>query len=170
MGVLDHKESWVLKNWCFQTVVLQKTLESPLDSKEIKPVNPKRNQPWVFIERTDAEIEAPILWLPDVKNQLMGKDPDAGKDWGQEEKGVTEDEMVGWHHWLNGHEFSQTLGDSEGQGSQECYSPWGSKRIRHNWATEQQQLLALVSVKLLVASAAPDLLLLILRISEDLRS
>ena len=105
MGVLDHKESWVLKNWCFQTVVLQKTLESPFDSKEIKPVNPKRNQPWVFIERTDAEIEAPILWLPDVKNQLMGKDPDAGKDWSQEEKAMTEDEMVGWHYQLDEHEF-----------------------------------------------------------------
>ena len=96
-------------------VVLEKTLESPLDSKEIKPVNPKGNQPWTFIGRTDAE--APILWPPDAKSWLIGKDPDAGKDWGQEEKGVTEDEMVGWHHRLNEHEFEQTLGDSEGQGS-----------------------------------------------------
>ena len=129
MDELDHKEGWVLKNWCFRTVVLQKTLESPLDSKEIKPVNPKGNQPWVFIGRTNAEIEAPILWLPDVKNQLMGKDPDAGKDWGQEEKGATEDEMVGWHHQLNGCEFAQTLGDSKGQGSLECCSPWGQKEL-----------------------------------------
>ena len=97
------KESWVLKNWWFWTVVLEKTLESPLDCKEIKPVNPKGN--WIFIERTDAEAETPILWPPDAKNWLTGKDPDAGKDWGQEEKGMTEDEMVGWHHWLNGHEL-----------------------------------------------------------------
>ena len=103
MWELDYKQGWVLKNWCFQTVVLKKTLESPLDSKEIKPVNPKGNQAWIFIGRTDdeAEVEAPpILWPPDSKSQLIGKDPDAGKDWRQEEKGVTEDEMVGWHHWL----------------------------------------------------------------------
>ena len=92
-------------NWCFWTLVLEKTLESPLDSKEIQTVHPKGNQPWIFIGRTDAETEAPILWPPDVKSWLTGKDPDAGKDWGQEEKGVTEDEMVVWHHWLNGHEF-----------------------------------------------------------------
>ena len=102
MWVLDHKESWAPKNWCFQTVVLEKTLETPLDCKEIKPVNPKGNQPWIFIRRTDAE--APILWPPDVKSWLIEKDPDAGKDWGQEEKGTTEDEMVGWHHWLDGYE------------------------------------------------------------------
>ena len=108
-------------------VVLEKTLESPLDSKEIKPVNPKGNQPWIFIGRTDAEAEAPILWSPDVKSQPIGKDPDAGKDWGQEEKGVIEDEMVGWHHWLSGHEFEQTLGDSEGQGSLARCSLWGGK-------------------------------------------
>ena len=104
MWKLDYKESWVLKNWCFWTVVLEKTLETPLESKEIKPVNPKGNQPWIFIGKTDAEAEAPILWAPDEKSQLIRKDPDAGKDWGQEEKGVTEDEMVGWQHWLNGHE------------------------------------------------------------------
>ena len=98
-------------------MVLEKTLESPLDNKEIKLVHPKGNQPWIFIGRTDAEAEAPILWLPDAKSQLIGKDPDAGKDWGQEEKQATEDEMNGWHHWLNGHEFEGTLGDSEGQGS-----------------------------------------------------
>ena len=107
----------------FQTVVLEKTLESPLDCKEIKPVNPKGNQPWIFIGRTDAKAEAPILWLPEVKSQLIGKDPDIGKDWRQEEKGAAEDEMVGWHHWLNGHEFEQTQGDGEGQGSLACCSP-----------------------------------------------
>ena len=99
MGELDHKESRVLKNWCFWTVVLEKTLESPLDSKEIKSVNPKGNQPWIFIGRTDAEV--PILWPPDVKSWLIGKDPDAGKDWRQVQKGMTEDEMFGWHHWLD---------------------------------------------------------------------
>ena len=104
MWELYYKESWVPKNWCFWTVVLEKT-ESPLDCKEIKPVNPKGNHSWIFIERNDAEAEAPILWPPDAKNWLAGKDPDAGKDWGREEKGTTEDEMVGWHHQLNGHEF-----------------------------------------------------------------
>jgi len=107
MWELDHKESWELKYWCFWTVVLEKTLESPLDCKEIKPVNPKGNQSWIFIGRTDAGAEAPILWPPDTKNWLMWKDSDAGKDWRQEEKGMTEDEMVGWHHWLGGHEFSK---------------------------------------------------------------
>ena len=105
MWELDYKESWVLKNWCFWTVVLEKTLESPLDCKEIQPGHPKGDQSWVFIGRTDVEAETPILWPPDAKNRLIGKDPDAGKDWKQEEKGTTEDEMVGWHHWLNGHEF-----------------------------------------------------------------
>ena len=102
---LDYKEIWKLKNWCFWTVVLEKTLESPLDCKDIQPVHPKGNQSWVFIGRTDAEAEIPILWPPDVKNRLIWKDPDAGKDWSQEKKGTTEDEMVGWHHWLNGHGF-----------------------------------------------------------------
>ena len=123
MWELDHKEGWAPKNWCIWIVVLEKTLRSPLDYREIKPLNPKGNQPWIFIERTDAEAEAPILWPPDVKNQLIGKDTDAGKDWGQEEKGVTEDEMVGWHHRLTGHEFEQTPGDGEGQGSLVCCSP-----------------------------------------------
>ena len=107
MWELDCEESWESKHWCFWTVVLEKTLESPLDCKEIQPVHPEGDQSWVFIGRTDAEAEAPILWPPDVKNQLIGKDPDAGKDWGQEEKGTTEDEMVGWHHRLNGHGFKQ---------------------------------------------------------------
>ena len=111
MFELDHKEGWALKNWCFQIVVLEKTHESPLDSKEVKPVNPKGNQSWTFIGGTDAEAEAPILCLPDVKSRLIGKDPDAGRDWGQEEKGTTEDEMVGWHHELNGHEFEEIVKD-----------------------------------------------------------
>ena len=114
-----------LQNWCFQNVVLEKILESPLDCKEIKPVNPKESQSWIFIGRTDAE--APILWPPDAKSRLIRKDPDAGKDWRQEEKGMTEDEMVGWHHRLNGHEFEQAPGDGEGQGSLACCSPWGRK-------------------------------------------
>ena len=120
---LDYKKSWALKNWCFWTVVLGMTLESLLYCKEIKPVNPKGNQPWIFFGRTHAEAEAPILWLPDVKSWLIGKDPNAGKDWGQEEKGTTEDEIVGWHHRLNGHELEQALGNGEGQGSLVCYSP-----------------------------------------------
>ena len=107
MWVLDYKESWVPKNWCFWTVVLEKTLDCPLDCKEIKPVNPKGNQFWIFIGRTDAEAEALILWPPAAKNWLTGKDPDAGKDWRQEEMGMTEDETVGWHHRFHGHEFEQ---------------------------------------------------------------
>ena len=105
MWELDYKVIWVPKNWCFWTVVLEKTLVSPLDHKEIQPVYPKGNQFWIFVGRTDTEAETPILWPPDVKRWLIWKDPDAGKDWGQEEKGVGEDKMVGWHHWLNGHEF-----------------------------------------------------------------
>ena len=134
MWELDHKEGWAPKNWCFQTSVLEKTLESPLDCKEIKPVNPKGNQPWIFTGRTDAEAEAPILWPPDAKSWLIGKDADAGKDWRQEEKGETKDEMVGWHHWLSGPEFQQASRDGEGQGSLACCSPSG-----HNWVTKQQQ-------------------------------
>ena len=117
---LDHKESWVPKNWCFWTVVL-KTLESPLDSKEIQPVNLKKNQSWVFFGK--AEAEALILWPPDTRNWLIGKDLYSGKDWGQEEKGMTEDEMVGWHHWLDGHEFGKILGAGDGRGSLACCSP-----------------------------------------------
>ena len=128
MWELDHKESWAPKNWYFWTVVLEKTLASSLDCKEIKPVDPKGNQSWIFIGRTDAEAEAPILWPPDVKRRLAGKDPDAGKDWRQK-KGTTEDKMVEWHHWLNGHEFEQASGDSEGQGSLVCCNPWGRKEL-----------------------------------------
>ena len=135
MWELDHKESWRSKHWWFWTVVLEKTLESPLDYKEIQPVHPKGDQPWIFIGRTDAEAETPILWPPDVKNWLIGKDPDSGKDWRQEEKGMTEDEMGGWPHWLNGHEFEQALGVGDGQGGLACCSPWGL-RVGHDWATE----------------------------------
>ena len=131
-----HKESWAPKNWRFWIVVLEKTLENPLDSKAIKPVNPKGNQPWIFIGRTDAESEAPILWPPDAKSWLIRRDPDAGKDWRQEEKGVTENGMVGWHHWLNGHEFEQILGDSKGQESLVCCSSWG-RRVGQDLLTEQ---------------------------------
>ena len=105
MWELDYKESWVPRNWCFWTVVLEKTLESSLDCKEIQPVHPKGDQSWVFTGRTDVEALTLILWPSDAKSWLIWKDPDSGKDWGQEEKGTTEDEMVGWHHWLNGHEF-----------------------------------------------------------------
>ena len=124
---LDHKENWVLNNWCFWTVVLEKALESPLDCKEIQPVHPKGNQSWIFTGTTDAEAEAeaPILWPPDMKNWLIGKDPAAGKDWRQ--KRATEDEMVGWYHRLKGHKFEQSLWDSEGQGRLACYSLWGYK-------------------------------------------
>ena len=127
MWELDHKEGWVPKNWCFWTVVLEKTPETPLDCKEIQPVHPKGNQSWIFIGRTDVEAEAPILWPPDVKNWLLGKDPDARKDWRREEKGTTQDEMVGWHHWLDGHEFVQALGVGDGQRSLTYCSPWGCK-------------------------------------------
>ena len=127
MWELDYKESWALKNWCFWTVVLEKTLESPLDFKEIQPVHPKGNQSWVFIGRTDAEAEAPILWPPDVKNWLIWKDPNAGKDWRQEEKGTVEDETVEWYHWLNGHEFEEALGVGDGQGNLSCCRSWGHK-------------------------------------------
>ena len=125
MWEFEYKESWALKNWRFWSVVLEKTLESPLDWKETQPVNPKGNQSWIFLGRTDAEAEAPILWLPDAKNWLTGKDPDAGKDWRQEEKGMTEDEMVRWYHRLDGHEFEQALAGGDGQGSLACCSPRG---------------------------------------------
>ena len=126
---LALKESWVLKNWCFWTVVLEKTLESPLNCKEIQPVHPKGSQSWIFIGRTDTEVETPIFWPPDEKNWLIGKGPDAGKDWRWEEKGSTEDEMVGWHHWLNGHKFELTPGVGDGQGSLVRCSPWGHKEL-----------------------------------------
>ena len=134
-------ESWTIKKaeqrrtdafdlWCWRT------LEYPLDCKETKPVNPKGNQPWIFMGWTADETEAPILWPPDVKSWLIGKDPDAGKDWRQEQKGMAEDEMVGWHHWLHGHEFEQAPGVGYGHRSLVCCSPWGFQRVRHNWVTE----------------------------------
>ena len=126
---LDCEENWAPKNWCFWTLVLEKALKSPLDCKEIQPVHPKGNQSWIFIGKTDAEAETPILWPPDVKNWLIGKDPDAGKKWRWEEKGTTEDEMVGWHHRLNGHGFEQAPGAGVGQGSLACYCPWGRKEL-----------------------------------------
>ena len=129
MWELDYKESWAPKNWCFWTVVLEKTLESPLDCKEIQPVHPKGDQSWVFVGRTDVEAETPILCPPDAKSWLIWKDPDAGKDWGQEEKGMTEDEMVGWHYRLNGHGFGWTPGVGDGQGGLVCCSSWGRKEL-----------------------------------------
>ena len=135
MWELDYKESWAPKNWCFWTVGLEKTLESPLDCKEIKPVHTKGNQSWIFIGGTDAEAETLICKPPDAKNWLIGKGPDAGEDWRQEEKGMIEDEMVGWHHRLDGHEFEQAPGLGDGQGSLACCSPWGC-RVRHDWANE----------------------------------
>ena len=134
-------ESWTIKktrapkNWCFWTVVLEKTLESHFDCKEIQPVHPKRNQPWIFIGRTDAEAETPILWPHDVTCCFIWKDPNARKDWGQEEKGKSEDKMVGWHHQLNGHEFEWAPGVGVGQGSLACCSPWDC-RVGHDWVTE----------------------------------
>ena len=137
MWELDCEESWAPKNRCFWTAVLEKTLESSLDCKEIQPVHPKGDQSWLFIGRTDAEAETPILWPPHVKSWLTGKDPDAGRDWGQEEKGTTEDEMAGWHHWLDGHEFEWSPEVGDGQGGLACYDSWGCKESdtteRLNW-------------------------------------
>ena len=154
MWELGYKEGWVLMNWCFRIVVLEKTLESPLDCKENKPVNTRGNQHWIFIGRTDAKV--PILWPPDVKSRLIGKDPDARKGWGQEEKGATEDEMVGWHHWLKGHEFEKALGDGEGQGGLTCCGPWGCKEFRHNLATEQPPPPAPPSIFPTLIASAPS--------------
>jgi len=141
MWELDYKESWALKNWCFWTVVLENTLESPLDCKEIQPVHPKGDQSWVFIGRTDLEAET--IWPPDGKSWLICKDPDAGKDWGQEEKGTTGNEMVGWHHWLNGHGFGCTPGAGDGQGGLACCSSWDWKESdmteRLNWTEQWKQ-------------------------------
>ena len=133
---MDHKESWALKNICFWTVVLEKTLESPLDCKEIQPIHPKGDQSWVFIGRTDGEAEAPILWPPDAKNWLIGKDPDARKHWRQEEKGMTEDEMVGGHHRLKGHEPEQAPGVGEKTRKPGVLQSMGLQRVGHNWEAE----------------------------------
>ena len=134
---LDQKEGWAPKNWCFWSVVLEKTLESPVDCKEIQPVHPKGNQPWIFTRRNDAEAEVLMLWPPHTKSWLNGKDPDAEKGWGQEEKGTTEDEMAGWHHWRDGRESEWTPGVGDGQGGLECCDSWGRKESdmteRLNW-------------------------------------
>ena len=139
MWKLDCEESWAPKNWCFWTVVLEKTLESPLACKEIQPICSKGDHSWVFFGRTDAKAETPILWPPDAKSWLIGKDSVAGRDWGQEEKGTTEDEMAGWHHRLNGHEFGWIMGVGDGQGGLVCRNSWGHKESdmteRLNWTS-----------------------------------
>ena len=142
MWELDYKESWALKNWCFWTMVLEKTFESPLDCKAIQLIHPKGDQSWIFIARTDAKAETPVLWPPHAKSWLIGKDSDTGRDWGQEEKGTTEDEMFGWHHRLDGHEFECTPGVGGGQGGLECCNSWGRKERdtseRLNWLKSYQ--------------------------------
>ena len=152
--VMYGGESWTVKkaerqrvpkNWCLQTAVLEKTPESPLGSKEIKPANLNRNQPQILTGRTEAEGEAAVFWSPDANSQLTGKVPDAGKDWGQKEKRVSEDEMAGWHHRYNEHALGQTLGDAEGQGGLACCSPWGH-RVGHDWATEQRKFRSKLSL------------------------
>ena len=182
MNECDYKERWVLKNWCFWTVVLEKTLESPLDCKEIPPVHPKGDQSWVFIGRTDVEAETPILWPPDAKSWLIWKDPDAGKDWGQEEKGTTEDEMVRWHHQLKGHGFGWTLGVGDGQGGLVCCGSrvansqtWLSNWIEQgstlcNWKKKVPINGAYLTIMQFTSPVAPALLsmLLIGRILEGL--
>ena len=149
MRELDCEEGWVQKNWCFWTVVLEKAVESPLDCEEIQPVHPKGDQSWVFTGRSDVEAETPILRPPHAKSWLIGKDPDAGRDWEQEEKGTTEDEMAGWHHWLDGHESEWTLGVDDGQGLT-CCNSWGHKESdmteRLNW-TELKEKMILVIFK-----------------------
>ena len=147
------EESWALKNWCFWTVVLEKALESPLDCKEIQPVHSKGDQSWVFFGRNDTKAETPVLWPPHAKSWLIGKDSDAGKDWGQEEKGTTEDEMAGWHHRLDGREFEWTPGVGDGQGGLACCDSWGRKELdkteRLNW-TELNWEVAKVTMRVKV--------------------
>ena len=127
MWELDHKEVWAPKSWCFWTVMLEKTLESPLDCEEIQLVHPKGNESWIFIGKTDVEAETQVLWLPDAKSWLIWKDPAAGRDWRQEEKGSTEDDMAEWHHRLDAHEYGWTLGVDDGQGGLACCNSWGGK-------------------------------------------
>ena len=157
MWELDYKESRVLKNWCFWNVVLEKTFESPLSYKEIQPVHPKGDQSRIFIGRTDAEAGTPILWPPDVKNWLIGKDSDAGKDWRREEKVTAEDEMVGWHHWLDENGFGYTPGVGDRQGGLACCSPWGHTELdRTEWLTwtELNWGLGLISIAFLLTSCS----------------
>ena len=141
---LDCEESWAPKNWCIWTALLERTLEGPLDCKELQPVHPKGDQSWVFIGSTDVEVETPIFWPPDAKSWLIWKDHDAGKDWRQKEKGTTEDEMVGWHHQLNGHGFGWSPGVGDGQGGLACCGSWGGKESdttdRLNWAELNMKL------------------------------
>ena len=148
---LDCEKSWALKNWCFWTVVLGKTLESPLDCKEIQPVHPKGDQSWIFIGKTDVEAESPILWLPDSKSWLIWKDPDTGKDWGRVENGTTEDGMVGWHHWLDGCESEWTPGVGDGQGGLACCSSRGRKKLDRteclNWVNSPELLIMTIDIK-----------------------
>ena len=155
-------------NWCFWTMVLEKTLESPLDCQEIQPVHPKGDQSWVFIGKTDVEAEAPILWPPNVKSWLIWKNPDVGKDWGQEEKGTTEDEMAGWHHRLDGHGFGWTPGVGDGQGGLACCSSWGLKESyttqRLNW-TESNNCISLITTEFSVFLATEILWVEFLKLS-----
>ena len=147
MWELDQKEGWVSNNWCFWTVVLEKTHESLLDSKEVKTINPKGNQPWIFIGSTDAEAEVSTVWPPDAKSSIIGKAPDSGKDSGQEENGGTEDEMVRWHPF-NGHEFGQTQGDNEGQGGLVCCSPWNRKKLdTTQWLNNNNNIYCYLTLK-----------------------
>ena len=147
MWELDYKENWAPKEWCFWTVVLEKTLESPLECKEIQPAHPKGNRSWVFIGRTDVKAETPVFWPPDAKSCLIWKDPDAGKDWRQEEKGKTENETVGWRHQLNRHEFEQAPGVGDGQGGLPCCSSWGHKELTRlsNWTELNWNLMGIKS-------------------------
>ena len=158
MWELDYKESWAQKNWCFWTVVLEKTLEGPLDCKEIQPVHPKGNQFWIFFGRTNAKAETPILWPPDVKNWLIWKDPDAREDWRQAEKGTTENEMVGWHYRCNGLEFEWAPGVGDKQGSLACWSPWRHKQSdmteRLDWPYSRL-LLSMPTLRILVNFMKP---------------
>ena len=164
MWELDYKESWAPKNWCFWTVVLEKTLESPLDCKEIQPVHPKGNQSWVLIGRTDVEAETPILWPPDVKSWLIWKDSDAGKDWRQEEKGMTEDEMVGWHHQLDGHEFEWAPRVGWWTGRPGMVQSMGSQRVVHDWATELNRY---ADNTILMAESEEELKSFLMRVKEE---
>ena len=160
MWELDCEESLALKNWCFWTVVLEKILESPLDCKETQPVHSKRNQSCMFFGRSDTKAETPILWPPHVKSWLIGKDSDAGRDWGHEEKGMTEDEMAGWHHGLNGRESEWTLGVGDGQGGLKCCDSWGCRESdtteRPNW-TKLNPVRLLLLAKTLVKTSSPEL-------------
>ena len=139
MYACESEESWAPKHWCFWTVVLEKTIESPLDCKEIQPVHAEGDRPWDFFGRNDAKAETPVLWPPHAKSWLIGKDSDVGRCWGQEEKWMTADEMAGWHHRLDGRQFEWTPGDGDGQGGLACCDSWG-RRVRHNWATELTEL------------------------------